>query len=705
LKNQNLKNLAISISILVFFAFGGKAQTVYLPKLAAYWSFDSVAEKNMAFEKVGGRFDPIIGYSKHLEGVSGPCLKLDGYTTKIIHENFQLTGSEGFAIEAWVALQSLPWNWSAIVNQRVGSEVLNSLKTQPKHNFFFGVNAFGQLGFQLNINGKMVECLSVKKLALLQWNHVVATYNGKDLMKVYINGEMAGEQIIDGSFDTESKGELWIGMNLENLGPVGSEREASENIHSPMVIHGLLDEVKIYEGIFDSNEIKATYQNFKPKQEKPLKWEKLPSGPESKTNRFDAYYTRLNYSDEWEQRWRIGGTPDILITFDKLPIRFIFWRGTGYGGAWVTEHGIWMGDQSLERAGKGKSPLGCSEHMSDKQTRYAQVRIIEKNDVRIVIQWRYAVSDILYNIFGATESTDWGEWAEEYYYIYPDGVSTRHQTLWTEHLSHEWQETIVLNQAGTFPEDNIETEAMTLGNMDGEFATYSWADDAPEKFDSPQNIAIQKVNLKSEFKPFIVFEPGVKIKPFRGAIRPELSKFPWWNHWPVAQLPNDGRRAFAPDRPSHSSLAQAIEGSSVIHDNKNGSYSVTTLIGLSNNSDKHLAELANSWNNPATLEINTTEFEFLGYDKHQKAYVLNNSKSTTSQLKFNLNPQNETAILNPCFVIKNWGNGIPNLAISGKEITHGDAFRYGFEQTIGGTDLVIWLELESKKPRTIKIYI
>jgi len=45
------------------------------------------------------------------------------------------------------------------------------------------------------------------------------------------------------------------------------------------------------------------------------------------------------------------------------------------------------------------------------------------------------------------------------------------------------------------------------------------------------------------------------MRVFGIEVRGNVSPFPWWNHWPVAQIPSDGRYAQAPDRASHFSLA------------------------------------------------------------------------------------------------------------------------------------------------------
>ena len=105
---------------------------------------------------------------------------------------------------------------------------------------------------------------------------------------------------------------------------------------------------------------------------------------------------------------------------------------------------------------------------------------------------------------------------------------------------------------------------------------------------------VQLVNIKSRFKPFIIFENEVKIKPFTGGIRPSISRFPWWNHWPVAQLPNDGRQALDADRPSHSSLSQGMENSPVIHAHEDGTFSAVSLTGMTQHSIEWLVNLSRS---------------------------------------------------------------------------------------------------------------
>ena len=47
----------------------------------------------------------------------------------------------------------------------------------------------------------------------------------------------------------------------------------------------------------------------------------------------------LKYEDTWDRLRRIGPDSDVVVRFDDSPIRLVFWQGTSYIPAWVTENG------------------------------------------------------------------------------------------------------------------------------------------------------------------------------------------------------------------------------------------------------------------------------------------------------------------------------------------------------------------------------
>jgi len=110
-----------------------------------------------------------------------------------------------------------------------------------------------------------------------------------------------------------------------------------------------------------------------------------------------------------------------------------------------------------------------------------------------------------------------------------------------------------------------------------------------------------------------------------------------------------------------------------------------------------LVTLARSWNFPAELKLDGTAFESLGYDKNQRAYVLTcKSVGTPAALEFTLDGGDQSPVLNPALVVKNWGDSNVKLTMNGKAIPRGKDFRFGHLQTLDGADLIVWITDNSK---------
>lgn len=286
---------------------------------------------------------------------------------------------------------------------------------------------------------------------------------------------------------------------------------------------------------------------------------KLPSGP-SGAGSFGAFYTNLSYDPSWDEPWRTADHPDIVVRFEDDAHRFVFWRGTSYIPAWVSENGIWYTNEFVERRDiHNENTTSIVEPMSDKQCRYSQVRIIESSPARVIIHWRYAPVDVTYEHPFIDPETGWFDWVDEYYTIYPNATGVRKIIVHSGGL-HKWiefQEGIVINPPGTLPDENIKPGAVTIGNMEGQEMTYIWDENGGPIFDQNPALAnILKINLKSERQPFAIVKPPKQynnmITSYRG--HQEGSKFNWWDHWPVSQDATDGRGAKSSRRPSHTSL-------------------------------------------------------------------------------------------------------------------------------------------------------
>jgi len=496
-----------------------------------------------------------------------------------------------------------------------------------------------------------------------------------------------------------------LGLSHTKTFPIRTERAYSASFKSPMLIDGLLDEVKIHHRALTDAEVAQAFAAMQPKVAQPLQYRRMPSGPEGR-GEFGAVYTRLNYAPEWERHWRVGDHSDILVRFDESPSRIVFWRGANYGACYVSENGLWAGDQSLEA---NSAETGCYEHMADKKCAFSTVKILESNDARVVVHARYASVGIDGKFLDPDPLTGWGLWSDEYFTIYPDGVAVRHVVA-KNHFngSGEWQETLLYNQPGMRPEDTVELKALTLANQKGETHTYSWEDGmpvilndpkGPRHFQNPDQANIQIVNFKSNWKPFIIYETDVKIIPVGIGPSSDYSKFPCWNHWPVAQLPNDGRKAIVSDKPSHFSLCTSR---GVVRRTAEGSESVY-LYGMTDQPIDSLVPLAKSWNSAPAATLAGSGFEGGDYDKNQRAYVFTTKSPAADLLEFSLEATPDSPIQNPAFVVKNWGNRPAKLTMDGKEIPKGKDFRLGHNKTLEGTDLVVWVKTKADKKTSFKI--
>jgi len=77
-------------------------------------------------------------------GVSGNGLRFDGYTTSVVRKAESAPKFHGsFSLQAWVALDTYPWNWIPVVDQ----------EQDRQSGYFFGLDAFGHVSLQVQCMG------------------------------------------------------------------------------------------------------------------------------------------------------------------------------------------------------------------------------------------------------------------------------------------------------------------------------------------------------------------------------------------------------------------------------------------------------------------------------------------------------------------------------------------------------------------------
>ncbi|MCX6343924.1 MAG: LamG domain-containing protein [Armatimonadetes bacterium] len=544
------------------------------------------------------------------------------------------------------------------------------------------------------------------EIPLHTWTHVVGTYDPASGIAVYMNGKLVGSKPVTGKLTEAADTDLLIGMSHEKLPPARTERGPSM-LGSPMLLDGLIDEVKIYDSALSPDEIIKAYASAKPADPKPLSYWQMPTAALGKAE-FGAINEELKYGDSWDSVFRMSGPADVVVKFDEMPVNYVFWHGWNYGLCMVSENGLLMADQSVERGNEN----GCTEHMSDKQDRYSHINIVENNNARVALHWRYNPCDIFYNETNLDPKTNWGDWVDEYFYIYPDGVMMRDQKFWTTGYvekksvggyggSPSNQETIFFSQPGKGPLDTVDVIALTVANDAGESQTFAWQPDFPWSIGrEPAKPTIQMVNFRSTYKPYMIRRPGATIAAFPPSGGVDRN-FPYWNHWPVSLLPNDGRQATRTDRPAHTSLAwfcePPIKSEGILH-------TWIYMYGLTDKKATELTTLSKSWNSPAALSIKGGNITSQSYDTCQHAYLLTSATpGKPSKVDLTLGGSANTPVLNPAFVIKGWGDNIPNIKINGKLIAQGKDCRIGINYELDGADMVIWLKTQAASPVTVSI--
>jgi hypothetical protein len=306
---------------------------------------------------------------------------------------------------------------------------------------------------------------------------------------------------------------------------------------------------------------------------------------------------------------------------------------------------------------------------------------------------------------------------DEYYTFYPDGIGVRKVVQYTSGEPLAPSEAIAFCQPGTRPEDNVNLDAMTLVNLKGESHVYSWANSSPvfKKGKDPENPVIQVINLKSRNKPFMIFEPGNNMAVWSEQ-RPEASHFPWWNHWPVAQLPSDGINCKSPDKASHFSLAWGgppfhDEDGKVIKARESGTegsldlgepstktvntYWSSWIYGASTQTPEELATLARSWVQPPVLKIQGNAFAGRGYDLTQRAYILDCSDNRAEQLEMELSASHESPVVNVCFVVRGWNPDNISVQMDGRVLDKKTDYRTGIIRNLEKDDWVLWITMKS----------
>jgi hypothetical protein len=280
------------------------------------WSFDAGSDGALQ-QSLAKSGDELKGYWRIVPGVSGQALEFDGYTTGITREGKDVPSlGDAFTVSAWVALNNYPWNWVPIIDQSAFQQV----------GFSLGIDAFGHLGLGASFDGVWTHVVSAETLPLKKWVHVTGTFHRGAGMTILIDGKPVGHMETAGSFWQARNASLVIGRVREPIHSFPAWISHPQDLIE-YSLDGDLDEVTLLDHAISEDEDRAQIAIVAKPAGEVIPWAVLPTGPPG-AGPFGAIYASLRFAPSWDRMRRLGPETDVVVRFDKSPMRLVFWQGS-----------------------------------------------------------------------------------------------------------------------------------------------------------------------------------------------------------------------------------------------------------------------------------------------------------------------------------------------------------------------------------------
>lgn len=173
---MRMRYLLLPISLLLLFNFIANAQI-------AQFHFDEETGNTTTQENISNtalNINNQFNRPERIEGINGTALRLDGHSTYVNNNNFQLQNIERkMAIELWYATEAFNSQSVGLVSQITSGA-----------GFVIKVSPYGVMQFQVNTNDRFYLVQSGRTLEKYQWNHIIAQIDlDAQVAEIYVNGE------------------------------------------------------------------------------------------------------------------------------------------------------------------------------------------------------------------------------------------------------------------------------------------------------------------------------------------------------------------------------------------------------------------------------------------------------------------------------------------------------------------------------------
>jgi len=439
----------------------------------------------------------------------------------------------------------------------------------------------------------------------------------------------------------------------------------------------------------------------------------------------------------WESLTWSGSTGQALVVDVGRQGRLIAWEKAQYLPCWEIQEKLWFFTEFLETAGAAAMDRGSYEPLSDKKNRYTHVAINELGPARVVLHWKYALTDSTEqaNIFHGNT------WAEEIHTIYPDGLTVRkligypgnQTTVQGQPLVWEVAEMDLVLAPGSQLKQIIDMAgALRVRSSGNESYTLSWPA-------TGSNWLCQR-SVESRTWPAYVFRPTLQKSPepflivpnrkdyfpriacgvcggdhpaVLTGLAPRLHKdLPGCSgpcpkveqgteedmkhqpvHMPYVSVipwvhPNFLKNfLFKADRSSPSAISVDPDWSP-----KPGT-SWLMLYGTSNEGDPFLSTLANQWVKPPELKMVTGESR--GFEPDENEYLISPG---SKRCAFRVTPAENGPLIHPTFKVLDWGYRSAQVSVNGSPLAP-ERWRGSWT----GNNLIVWIGEILNGPSDISI--
>jgi hypothetical protein len=427
--------------------------------------------------------------------------------------------------------------------------------------------------------------------------------------------------------------------------------------------------------------------------------------------------------DRREYNWSGFSGDAIVISFgddfnhDKHS-KFVFWSENNYVPAWHLNNQLLYSYEFLETWGGGYE--GCHEPMTDRILRWSDAEILEDNDVRKVVHWRYVLANPDYKTPDDGIGSQLPE-ADEYWTFYPDGTGVR-RVRYTPKLDtdfrnwHEITELIAIAGSLSNHEDHHSYPALTVMNLDGDVDNYhpnayssgSWNADTEN-----WNQIITATHFHSAPDAFSVFSQDSDI-PQTYAYYPLKPDISWhgagyqFAHWPVGKEP-----LYSDTFKSHGTWSAQVSSNGLMGigvqagtgwsnhyqvDGRGRRYREwASLVGLNTPGDNNaLKDKTRTWLYPGSVTMLGADSVFDGIDYMQREIVFDNT-GQQRKCSFLLDPDYTT--INPALKIKNWGDCPVKVFLDGRRLSRGDDFYSACQ----AGNAIVWIKGRFNSPAAFEI--